>query len=63
MLMADYDSYVAAQARVDDLYRDRDAWCRRSIHNVAGMGPFSADRTIRDYAAHIWHVASMPAPG
>ena len=63
MLLADYASYVAAQSRVDALYRTPDAWCKRSINNVAGMGPFSADRTIRDYAANIWHVPSMPAPG
>ena len=54
---------VTAQSRVDELYRTPDAWCRRSINNVAGMGPFSADRTIRDYAANIWHVPAMPAPG
>ena len=63
MLLADYASYVAAQSRVDELYRTPDAWCRLSINNVAGMGPFSADRTIRDYAANIWRVAAMPAPG
>jgi starch phosphorylase len=56
MLLADYASYVAAQARVDDLYRRPLDWVARAIANVAGMGPFSSDRTIRDYAAHIWHV-------
>ena len=47
---------MAAQARVDTLYKDPDAWSRKAIANVAGMGPFSADRTIREYAAQIWHV-------
>ena len=61
MLLADYASYVAAQERVDALYRQPDAWTTRAIHNVAGMGPFSADRTIRDYAATIWRVAPVPA--
>ena len=56
MLLADYASYVAAQARVDDLYRRPLDWTARAIANVAGMGPFSSDRTIRDYAANIWHV-------
>ena len=56
MLLADYASYVAAQARVDELYRRPRDWCAKAIANVAGMGPFSADRTIRDYAANIWHV-------
>jgi len=52
---------VAAQARVDVLYRQPDAWVARAIANVAGMGPFSADRTIRDYAANIWRVAPISA--
>jgi starch phosphorylase len=56
LLLADYDDYVATQARVDALYQDPEAWACKAIANVAGMGPFSADRTIRDYAANIWHV-------
>jgi starch phosphorylase len=56
LLLADYASYLAAQARVDALYRDPQAWARKAIANVAGMGPFSADRTIRAYAHDIWHV-------
>ena len=56
LLLADYAAYVAAQGRVDALYRKPDAWARKAIANVAGMGPFSADRTIREYAAQIWHV-------
>ncbi len=56
LLLADYRAYVHAQARVDALYRDPEAWARKAIANVAGMGPFSADRTIREYARQIWRV-------
>ena len=55
-LLADYDSYIATQRQVDQRFRDRDAWARSAIANVAGMGPFSADRTIGQYAEQIWHV-------
>ena len=55
-LLADFASYVQAQGAVDALYRDADAWARKAIANVAGMGPFSSDRTIREYAEAIWHV-------
>jgi hypothetical protein len=58
-LLADYEAYVAAQARVDALYRDRARGRASAIANVAGMGPFSSDRTIRDYAAQIWHVEPL----
>jgi starch phosphorylase len=56
LLLADFDSYVAAQRRVDALYRDREAWARKAIANVAGMGLFSSDRTIREYAREVWRV-------
>jgi starch phosphorylase len=56
LLLADFDSYVAAQARVDALYRDPQAWARKAILNVAGMGLFSSDRTIAEYAREVWHI-------
>jgi len=56
LLLADYADYVATQQRVDELYRDRDAWARAAILNVAGMGGFSSDRAIGEYARHIWRV-------
>jgi starch phosphorylase len=54
LLLADYESYIAAQERVDALYRDQTYWTRRAILNVAGMGKFSSDRTIGEYAEKIW---------
>ena len=56
LLLADYADYVATQKRVDDLYRRPNEWARQAILNVAGMGAFSADRTIREYADDIWKV-------
>jgi starch phosphorylase len=56
-LLADYDAYVAAQRRVDALYRDGEAWVRCAIANVSGMGALSSDRAIREYATRIWGIA------
>jgi starch phosphorylase len=56
LLLADFATYVDAQHRVDRLFADRPAWADKAIRNIAGMGAFSADRTIRAYAREIWHV-------
>ncbi len=54
LLLADYASYVACQAKVEAAYGDQDQWLRMAILNVANMGKFSSDRTIREYAEQIW---------
>ncbi len=56
LLLADYAAYVACQDEVERLYRDREEWQRRAILNVAHMGRFSSDRTVREYAERIWNV-------
>jgi starch phosphorylase len=56
MLQADYASYVATQEQVSAVYQDQEEWTRRAILNVARMGKFSSDRTIREYADNVWKV-------
>jgi starch phosphorylase len=58
-LMADFDSYVAAQKVAEEAYRDKTRWARMSILNVARCGKFSSDRTISQYARDIWNVSGM----
>jgi len=59
LLMADFADYVAKQAEVDALFADRAAWAERALHNVAGMGWFSSDRTINEYVDRVWSVKSL----
>lgn len=58
-LLADYRSYVDTQDKVDKLYRQPDEWQRRAALNIAGMGYFSSDRTIQEYADEIWHISPV----
>src|SRR5262249_46330786 len=60
MHLADLQAYVETQGRVAALYADPDGWARKAIINVACSGRFSSDRTIREYAAEIWHATPSP---
>ena len=56
MVAADFDAYAAAQRSVDARWQDQAGWATSAIHNVAKVGWFSSDRTIRQYAEEIWNV-------
>ena len=56
LLFADYHSYIECQEQVGDAYRDTAGWTRKSILNVARIGKFSSDRSIREYCEKIWKV-------
>jgi starch phosphorylase len=61
--VADYQAYVACQEQVSQLWRDEQAWARKSILNAARMGKFSSDRSIRDYCRQIWNVTPVSISG
>ena len=63
LLLADYQSYIACQEKVDAVYRDENEWSRRAILNVAGMGKFSSDRSVTEYAETIWKVKAVTRTG
>jgi starch phosphorylase len=52
----DFRSFVDAQQRVAEAYRDRERWTRMSILNTANSGKFSTDRTMLDYNKEIWQL-------
>eukprot|EP00887_Chlorella_sp_A99_P002343 scaffold10.g2343.t1 len=62
LLANDFATYMDAQDKVDELYRDQEEWTRRSILYTASNGFFSSDRTIRQYADEIWGVKPCPQP-
>ena len=60
LLLADYASYIESQEQVNRAYRDPERWARMSVLNVARMGKFSSDRSIREYSEKIWRVEPVP---
>jgi starch phosphorylase len=56
LVLADYQSYIDCQDKVGQAYKNQDTWSKKSILNVARMGKFSSDRSIRDYCKNIWNV-------
>ena len=56
LVLADFQSYIECQQQVSQLWKDPQQWSRTSILNVANMGKFSSDRSIRDYCDKVWNV-------
>uniref|UniRef100_A0A8C1LZ30 Alpha-1,4 glucan phosphorylase n=1 Tax=Cyprinus carpio TaxID=7962 RepID=A0A8C1LZ30_CYPCA len=53
-VFADYEDYIQCQEKVSALYKNTKEWTKMVIHNIAGCGKFSSDRTIGQYAREIW---------
>jgi starch phosphorylase len=61
MTIADFRSFVDAQQRAADAFRDQEKWTRMSILNTAASGKFSSDRTIQEYNKDIWKLEPVKA--
>ena len=59
LLTADFQAYIEAQKQVDQTYKDKAKWTRMSILNSLRTGKFSSDRTIEEYAKHIWNIKKI----
>lgn len=59
LVLADFRAYIDAQGKVDKAWGARATWTRSSIYNTARGGKFSSDRSIAEYAKHIWKVAPV----
>jgi starch phosphorylase len=56
LVLSDFEAYAAKQAEVAERWRDKTAWRRSAMLNIANVGWFSSDRAIREYAEDIWNV-------
>ena len=55
-VIADFEDYKRVMEEVDITYQNQNIWAKMAINNVAGMGKFSSDNTIKQYADEIWHI-------
>lgn len=60
-VLRDLESYYQTQRKVEEMYANPGLWAEYVIHNIAGMGPFSIDRSIEEYSKQIWQIAPCPA--
>ncbi len=56
MCLADFQPYCDAHDKMLNLYKDKESWNRKALHNIAKAGFFAADRSIRQYAENIWDI-------
>lgn len=59
-ILKDLESYYNAQKRVEELYKTPEIWAEYAIHNIAGMGQFSTDVSIKNYCEKIWGIEPCP---
>ncbi|MBD5095403.1 MAG: glycogen/starch/alpha-glucan phosphorylase [Lachnospiraceae bacterium] len=57
--LKDFDSYKAAQKRVNEAYKDKEKWAKMAMLNTACSGKFTSDRTIEQYAQEIWKLEKV----
>ena len=62
LVLADYEDYVKEQEKVEKLFQNKKEWTRKAIINVAKVGKFSSDRTIKDYNDEIWQSEYVKMP-
>ncbi len=54
--LKDLGSYYQTQKKVEELYQNPHKWAEFALHNIAGMGKFSTDYSIKNYADLIWGI-------
>lgn len=59
-VLQDLGSYYETQKKVETLYQDPEKWAEFAIHNIAGMGKFSTDISIHNYANLVWGLEPCP---
>jgi len=62
LVAKDFPSYVDAQNKIDQVWKDKEKWTKMCINTISRMGKFSSDRTILEYANDIWKLETCRVP-
>ena len=60
---ADFDAFMASHDLAVERFAHPLQWQESALHNIANVGPFSSDRTVREYAEEIWKVDPVSVRG
>ena len=58
-ILKDFDAYAEAHKRVNEAYKDQEAWAKMAMTQTVNVGKFTADRTIAEYAKEIWKLKKV----
>jgi starch phosphorylase len=58
----DFTSYLEIHQEIDKVYQNPKQWTTMCINSTAGMGKFSSDRSIKEYAEKIWGIKPLLVP-
>lgn len=59
LVLKEFEAYKQAQAKINQMYKNRVEWNQKCLLNIANSGFFSSDRTIEEYVQDIWHLPKM----
>ena len=55
-ILADLEDFNQTLQQAAKDFQDKNAWAKKALMNVARIGYFSSDRSVMEYADHIWHI-------
>ncbi|MCP5492136.1 MAG: glycogen/starch/alpha-glucan family phosphorylase [Chlamydiales bacterium] len=59
-VLNDLMPYYETQKKVEELFSQPQKWAEYAIHNIASMGTFSSDESIKNYAEKLWGLSPCP---
>lgn len=56
----DFQSYYDTQKKVEGLYQQPMLWAEYALNNIAAMGGFSSDCSVKKYCNSVWQISPVP---